>query len=155
MPPTFVYLLMFLIWCVFACFVWLAAGLMFLSARTRVFSRPLSFAMAGTFAFVFAYQIIAAPFIAVLLVAAWAFWRIIEPGASATTHNPFVIVVSILAAFLSFGAMLVMSLAGFYEDWRTGWAYAKGRGFLEVLYEGPTVRLLYRLLRKVRSRILS
>jgi hypothetical protein len=151
MPPAFPYLLMLTIWVFFACLVWLTAGLMFLATRTRAFSRPLCFAMAGTFPFVFAYQIIAAPFVAVLLLADLALWKILEPGVSATTQNPLVILVSIAAAFLSFGAMLTMSLAGFYEGWRTGWACAKGRRFQEVLYEGPTVKLISRFLQKARS----
>lgn len=153
MPPTFVYLLMLMIWVFFACLVWLTAGVMFLTTRTRAFSRPLCFAMAGTFPFVFAYQVIAAPFVAGLLFAAWAFWKILKPGVSTMTQNPLVIVVSIAAAFLSFGTMLAMSLAGFYEGWRTGWACAKGRRFQEVLYEGPTVSLLCRLLQKARSNV--
>jgi hypothetical protein len=107
--------------------------------------------MAGTFPFVFAYQLIGAPFVAALLLAAFAIWKILEPGASTTTQNPLVIAVGISAAFLSFGTMLTMSLAGFYEGWRTGWAYAKGRRFQEVLYEGPTVKLLGRLLQEARS----
>jgi hypothetical protein len=150
-PPTFAYLLMFMIWVFVACLVWLTAGFMFLITRTRVFSRPLCFAMAGTFPFVFAYQLIAAPFVAALLLAAFATWKILEPGASTTTQNPLIIAVSLSAAFLSFGTMLTMSLAGFYEGWRTGWACAKGRRFQEVLYEGPTVKLLGRLLQKARS----
>lgn len=42
--------------------VWLAAGLMFLTASTRALAKRLFFAMVGTFPFVFAYQLIAAPF---------------------------------------------------------------------------------------------
>ena len=123
---------------------------MFLVARTRVFSRPLCFAMAGTFPFVFAYQIIAAPFVAALLLVAFGIWKILDPGASTTTQNPIVIVVSISSYFLSLGTMLTMSLVGFYEGWRTGWACAKGRRFQEVLYEGPTVKVLGRFLQKAR-----
>jgi len=150
MPPTFAYILMFMIWVFVACLAWLAAGLMLFTRRTRTLSRPLCFAMAGTFPFVFAYQIIAAPFVAVLLVAAWAFWKVLEPGVSTTTQNPVVIVVSITSAFLAFGTVLAMSLAGFYEGWRTGWACGGGRRFQEVLYEGPTVRLIFRILQMAR-----
>lgn len=142
---------MLTIWVFFACLVWLTAGLMSLTTRTRIFSRPLCFAMAGTFPFVFVYQIIAAPFVAALLLAASALCKILEPGASTTTQNPLVILVSIAAAILSFGTMLTMSLAGFYEGWRTGWACAKGRRFQEALYEGPMVKFLGRFLQKARS----
>ena|SRR5579862_9568811 len=153
-PPTFVYLFMFMAWVLFACFVWLTAGLMFLVTRTRIFSRPLCFAMAGTFPFVFAYQLIAAPFVAALLVVAFAILKILEPAASTTTENPLVIAVNISAAFVAFGAILTMSVAGFYEGWRTGWACAKGRRFQEVLSEGPTVKLLGRILQRAGSNIL-
>ena len=109
--------------------------------------------MAGTFPFVFVYQMIAAPFVAGFLVAAWGFWRILEPGTSTITENPFVIAVSIVAAILAFGTMLVMSLSGSYEGWRTGWAWAQGRRFQEALFEGPTVKVLFRFLQKARSAV--
>jgi len=152
MPPTFAYVLALGIWVFFACLVWLAAVVMTLTTRSRPFSRPLCFAMAGTFPFVFAYQVIAAPFVAGILLVVWAFWKILEPGTSTTTENPVIIVVSLGGAFLSFVVMLTMSLAGFYEGWRTGWGFASGRRFQEVIWEGPTVRLLRRLLQKARSR---
>src|SRR5690242_12936726 len=155
MPPGFIYLSALLIWCFFAVAVWVAAGLMRLSPRTRPLSRPLSFAMAGTFPFVFAYQILAAPLVAVVLLAAWIFWKAVEPGASTTTDNPLVILFSILAAVSSFSAILVMSMAGFYEGWRTGWKYANGRPLLEAACDGPTVKLLYQMFQRARARSVS
>ena len=155
MPPTFAYLLCFIIWLFCAVVVWLVAGLMFLIGSTRATSRSLCFAMAATFPFVLAYQIAAAPFVAGLLFVAWAFWKILEPGASTTTQNPFVIVVSIGAALSSFCAVLGMSLAGFYEGWRTGWACGKGLRLRDVLSEAPTLRLLSRLLQKTPLRGLA
>ena len=110
--------------------------------------------MAGTFPFVFAYQAIAAPFVAGILLAVWAFWKILEPGTSTTTESPLIIGVSIGGAILFFTVMLSMSPAGFYEGWRTGWACARGRHFQAVMWEGPTTRLLRRLLQKARSRVL-
>jgi hypothetical protein len=108
--------------------------------------------MAATFPFVFAYQVAAAPLVAGLLFVAWAFWKILEPGASATTQNPFVIIVSILAALSSICAMLGLSLAGFYEGWRTGWACGKGLKLRDVLSEAPTLQPLFRLLQKTPLR---
>src|ERR1700733_6630966 len=102
MPPTFAYVLAVGIWVFFACVVWLLAGMMILAARTRPFSRPLCLAMAGTFPFVFAYQVIAAPFVAGILLAVWAFWKILEPGTSTTTESPLIIGVSIGGALLAF-----------------------------------------------------
>ncbi len=40
--------------------------------------------------------------------------------------------------------MLAMSIAGFYEGWRIGWAFAKGRHFQEVVWQGPTTGILRR-----------
>ena len=108
--------------------------------------------MAATFPFVFAYQVAAAPLVAGLLFIAWALWKFLEPGASTTTQNPFVIIVSIGAALSSFCAMLGISLAGFYEGWRTGWACGKGFKLRDVLSEAPTLRLLFRLLQKTPLR---
>jgi hypothetical protein len=143
-------------WVFLAFVVWLAAGVMYIARGTRYLSRPLCFAMAGTFPVVFAYQIIAAPFVAGALIANWAFLRILEPGASTTTENPVIIVISIGAALLSGGLMLVMSFAGFYEGWRIGWAFAKGRQFREVVWEASTTGLLRRVtLRVLRTRLTS
>jgi len=102
-----------MIWIFFACLTWLAAGVMALAARTRHLSRPLCFAMAGTFPFVFVYQVVAAPFVASILLIIWAFWKMMEPGASEMTDSPLIIAVSLGGAFLSFGVMLAMSLPDF------------------------------------------
>jgi len=148
MPFTFAYFLAFGVWILLASLVWLAAGLMSLSTRTRYLSWPLCVAMAATFPFVFVYQIIAAPFVACILLAAWEFGRILEPGGSTTTSNPLVIVVFIGGVLLSGSLVLAMSLAAFYEGWRTGWACANGRPIREAMREGPTMRLLRPLLRR-------
>jgi len=87
--------------------------------------------------------------VAGVLFANWAFWKVLEPGASTTTDNPIVMVVSIGAALLSLGLVLVMSLAGFYEGWRIGWACANGRQFREVVWEGSTVGLYRRVALRV------
>jgi hypothetical protein len=150
MPPTFAYFLALIIWVFSACIVWLAAGVLYFVRRTRSLSKPLSLAMAGTFPFVFAYQILAAPIVAVVLLATWAFWKSLEPAASTTTENPLVIVASIGGMLLSLGMMLAMSLAGFYKGWRTGWACGNGRHFQDVLWEGPTTRLLHLLALRAR-----
>jgi hypothetical protein len=152
MPPTFFYFLALTIWVPIACIVWLVAGLMFLAQRTRPLSRPLCFAMGGTFPFVFVYQIIAAPFVAGLLFAVWAFAKILGPGASTTSNSPLVDVVFAGGAFLALSLVLGMSLAGFYEGWRVGWACGTGRRFLEVMWEGPAARRLRRLLPRALAR---
>lgn len=73
-PPTFLIFLMLAIWIPSACLAWSAALVMLLSAKTRRFSRPLSWAMAWTFPFVLAYQILAAFPVGILLLSGWAFW---------------------------------------------------------------------------------
>jgi len=148
MPPTFVYALCFMFWLFFAVLVWVVAGLMLITSSTRGTARSLGLAMAATFPFVFAYQIVAAPFVAGLLFLAWAFWKILDPGASEVTQNPFVIVGSLGIALTSLCLMLGMSLAGFYDGWRTGWAWGKGLRLRDVLSEAPTLKLLFRLLQK-------
>lgn len=148
MPPTFIYYLCFILWLFCAVVVWIVAGVMFFIRSTRAMSRSLCLAMAATFPFVFAYQIVAAPFVAGLLFLAWAFWKILEPGASATTQNPFVSLVSIGIALTSLCTMLGMSVAGFYEGWRTGWACGKGLRLWDVLSEAPTLKPLFWLLEK-------
>ena len=104
--------------------------------------------MAATFPSVFAYQIIAAPFVAAFLSLGWVFWKVLDPGTSATAQNQLVTVVSFGIALASLCTMLGMSLAGFYEGWRIGWAFGKGRKFHDILAETPTLRLLVRLLQR-------
>jgi hypothetical protein len=148
LPFAFVYFLALGLWVFLASLVWLAAGLMSLSARTRYLSWPLCVAMAGTFPFVFVYQIIAAPFVVCILLVCWGFGRIVEPGGSSVINNPFVIAVFIGGILLSESLILSMSLAGFYEGWRTGWACANGRPIRATMREGPTARLLRLVLRR-------
>jgi hypothetical protein len=151
MPPVFAYILLFGIWVFFACLIWLGAWILSLGVKTRPLSKRLCYAMAGTFPFVIAYQIIATPVVACILLASWLFWRILEPGHSADTQNPLILVVTLSLGVASLIVMLTMSLAGFYEGWRTGWACAGGRPLRGAIVDGPTVRLLRSLLSKVRS----
>jgi hypothetical protein len=88
------------------------------------------------------------PIVAGLLFLGWASSKIMDPGASETTQNPFVIVVSLGLALTSFCLMLGMSLAGFYGGWRTGWACGKGLSLRDALSEASTLKLLFRLLQK-------
>lgn len=65
-------------WIMVACIIWCAAGFMFLASRTRSSAWPMSLAMASTFPFVFAYQIMALPAVIVMLLFAAGFfdgWR--------------------------------------------------------------------------------
>jgi hypothetical protein len=152
MPPTFVYLLFFVVWLALACIVWTAGGVMLLSPRTRRLSRPLCLAMAGTFPFVLVYQVLAAPVVAIVLIVGWALWKLLEPGSSSMTQNPVVIAVSIGVVFFSFALMLTASLAGFYDGWFIGWKCGGGHKFRYALSEAPTLKRLRSCLRVLRSR---
>lgn len=148
MPAAFLYMLALVMWILFACLVWLVAGVLMFSPRTRPLSRPLSCAVAATFPFVFLYQLIASPVVVGVFAAAVAVWKIVEPAHPEITQNASV--VGVFLALLSAGTMLVMSLAGFYEGWRTGWAWGKGRRVRDVIFDGPTSMLLLRVYRSVR-----
>ncbi|MET3912095.1 ABC-type long-subunit fatty acid transport system fused permease/ATPase subunit [Bradyrhizobium sp. S3.3.6] len=120
------------LWILVACIIWCAAGLMFLVPRTRSSAWPMSLAMASTFPFVFAYQIVASPAVILLLLFAAALSWLIEPGAS-TTQNPVIIGVAILVALASVIVVLVASVVGFFDGWRAGWRLARGRSIKETL----------------------
>lgn len=158
MPPTFLYLAATLIWSACACAVWITAIVLLVTSRTRLLSKPLSLAMAGTFPFVFAYQLAAAPIVAVVLLSTWALCKWIEPGSSSLTTNPVVILSSIAAAFIALATILLMSLAGFYDGWRTGWKYGRGES-LRVALSGAAAykafRLCGRVLHSRRSSVTS
>jgi hypothetical protein len=117
MPPTFLIFLLVMIWVAFACIVWAGSLVMLLSAKTRRFSKPLCWAMAGTFPFVLAYQILAALPVGIVLLFGWAFWKLLEPGTSSSTANPVIIAVSICVAFIAFAMLLMTFVAGFYDGW--------------------------------------
>jgi hypothetical protein len=152
MPPTFLIFVMLVIWVSFACIVWTAALVMLLSAKTRRFSKPLCWAMAGTFPFVLAYQILAALPVGIVLLSGWTFWKLLEPGTSSSTSNPVVIAVSICVAFIAFATMLMTSLAGFYDGWRTGWKWGHGQNFRNALLEAPAYRRLSGCIRATTSK---
>jgi preprotein translocase subunit SecY len=120
------------VWILVACIIWCAAGLMFLSPRTRSSAWPMSLAMASTFPFVFAYQIIAVPAVIVMLLGAATLSWFLEPGVS-TTENPVTIGGAIVAVLGSVVVVLVSSVAGFFDGWRAGWRLARGCSIKEVL----------------------
>lgn len=144
MPPTFLIFLLLAIWIPSACLVWIVALVILLFAKTRRFSGPLSRAMAWTFPFVLAYQLLAALPVGILLLSGWAFWKRLEPGSSTITTNPIVIVVSVSIAFITLGTMLIATMAGFYDGWKTGWQSGQGRNLRNVISEAPMYRRLSR-----------
>jgi hypothetical protein len=133
--PVVIYMAALAVWILVACLIWCAAGLMFVVPRTRPFAWPMSLAVAATFPFVFAYQIIAAPVVLTMLLGAFALWRFLEPVS--TIKNPVV-----AGGFI----MFVASLAGFADGWRTGWGLARGRPINETLSCTIPKRCLNRLM---------
>ena len=152
MPPTFLYLLFVAVWVALACAVWAISVALLLIPKTRRFSGPLSLAMAGTFPFVLAYQVLAVPVVATVLLCGRVIWKTLEPGTSTVTKNPVVITVSILIALIAFGTILVMSLAGFYDGWISGWRCGQGMELREAINEAPAYRYTKKRIRAMRSK---
>jgi hypothetical protein len=92
----------------------------------------MSLAMAATFPFVFAYQIMASPAVIVMLLVVAALNRFLEPAVS-TTENPVIIGAAILGVLGSVAVVLVSSVVGFFDGWRAGWRLARGRSIRETL----------------------
>jgi hypothetical protein len=132
------------LWILIACIIWCAAGFMFLVPRTRSSAWPMSLAMASTFPFVFAYQIMAVPAVMVMFLFAVAVSRFLEPGGS-TTQNPVIIGVSIFAFLGAMIVFLASSVVGFLDGWRAGWRLASGRTLKEALSDTIAKRWFDRL----------
>jgi hypothetical protein len=152
MPPTFLYLLAVVTWAAFACVVWIVAAVMLITPRTKRFAKPLCWAMAGTFPFVLAYQFLAVPIVAVVLLSGWTFWKLLEPGSPSLTTNPVVIVASISVAFIAVATILTMSLAGFYDGWKTGWKCGQGENLRDALSKAPAYNQLREYVHVLYSR---
>jgi hypothetical protein len=142
-PPTFAYVMMFLVWLVFASGVWLAAGLMLLSQRARRAARPLGLAMAATFPAVILFQIAASPVVAAILLA--------MPGPSSAANRPALEAVSFTGVLFAFAIAAGMSLAGFFEGWRIGWRCGKGEQLRAVIEQGKYAKLLRSIWRRPRT----
>ena len=151
MPPTFLYLMAFVLWLALAVAAWILCGVLLLLPGKRRTGLRLASAMAGTFPGVFFYQIIAAPIIFALLLMANFVSKIIEPGTATTTENPAVIFISICTLLISFAIAAGMSLTGYCEGWRTAWLMADGEGFVKTLKCGLTARMLRLLIRRPKS----
>ena len=132
MPPTALYIFALVVWILLSCVVWCAAALMAIAPRTRSSAWPVSLAMASTFPFVLAYQIMASPAVIAMMLGAAALNRFLEPGVS-TTENPIIIGGTILAVLGSVIVVLVSSVVGFFDGWRAGWRLASGRSIKATL----------------------
>ena len=154
MPPTFLYLMALIVWVGFAVAVWAVASVLAVLPRSRRTGLRLASAMACTFPAVIAYQLLAAPIVAALLLGMRLFWKTLEPGPATTTSNPAVILVSVSAAACAFFIALGLSIAGFWEGWRVGWLLVPGGHFWSAVHDGPLFRTARFLRRHVfRSRV--
>lgn len=146
MPPTFLYMMALALWVGLAVLVWLLAAFLFVMPRTRSRARSLGLAMATTFPSVLLFQVVAAPVALGVLLVAWLVWKVLEPNHSANTENTAVIAISIIAVVVALLVVAGMSSLGFYEGWRAGWLRANGRGWRETIEQGPSARLIRRLI---------
>jgi hypothetical protein len=151
MSPLFAYILIFLLWMLLASLTWLVAGAMCFVKRTRATGRCLAHAVAGSFPGVFVYQAAAAPIVALLLLVVRILWKLLEPGPSSMTKSPVVIVASIFTAFASITLVAAMSLFGFLEGWRIGWAVGQGQKLSDLIAIRPPFRVLRFIRRKFAS----
>ena len=147
MPPTFVYLMAFTVWVGVAAATWLVAGVLAVFPSKRQTGLRLACAMAFTFPGIIIYQVLAAPAVAALLGTMMLLWKTLEPGPATTTSNPAVIAASIITVVLAFSVVLATSLAGVWEGWRLGWAFAAGESFKSTVRSG----ILFRIAHRVRS----
>lgn len=141
MPPPFLYLLFLALWVLLALAAWTVAAVLSLSSRRRKMGLQLAAAMAGTFPGVLIYQLLAAPIVAAVLGAAWLVWKMLESPSSTVTSSPLVIASSTVSVGLVFIVVVIMSVTGFWEGWRLGWAFAAGKGFWSVVRTGPLFRM--------------
>jgi hypothetical protein len=144
MAASFIYISALVLWIVMACVMWCMAGLLFLVPRTRPTAWPMSLAVVATFPFVFAYQLLAAPIVLIVLLTAFALWRFLEPVSTIT--NPVVAGGFVTATAVSAVILFVASVAGVVDGWRTGWGLARGRPIKEMLLHALPKRYLNRLL---------
>src|SRR5262252_2217718 len=147
MPPTFLYLIALIVWVSLAAVVWAIAGVLAVLPRSRRTALRLALAMAFTFPAVIAYQLLAAPVIAALLLGMNLFWKALEPGPATETSNPAVILVTISTAVIAYLVALGMSMVGFWEGWRVGWLLGSGGRLWSIVQDGPlfcSVRYLQR-----------
>jgi hypothetical protein len=133
-------------WILVVCTICCAAALMCVVQRTRRFALPMSLAAATTFPFVFAYQLMAAPIVFMMLLGAVVLQRLVEPAPLGVIKNPVVIGGSISAVVVSAIVMFGASVAGFADGWRTGWGCAGGCSVNEMLSHTILRRAFNRLL---------
>src|SRR5262245_55026817 len=153
MPPAFFFWMGLVAWVGLAIVVCAIAGVFTLRSRSRRTGLRLALAMAFTFPAIIAYQLLAAPVIAALLLGMYLFWNTLEPGHATETANPAVILVTIAVASAAFAVAMGMSIVGFWEGWRLGWLSVPGGRLWNVVQDGPLFRSMRYLRRRVsRSR---
>jgi hypothetical protein len=144
MPPYFPYILALFAYIAFAACVLLVAALLAIPHQTRSFAKRLAASMIGSFPGVFLFQMLAFPFVLVVLLMLFVTYAVFHPSDG---WQGFIIVGFGLLMFCIFG---VASLVGFYAGWRVAWEFAAGRSIRDFLGAdrllGPFVRLARRRL---------
>jgi hypothetical protein len=149
MPPTFLYLLFFGLWVLLAFAVWIVAAVLALFPKQRRTGLQLAAAMAGTFR---------RPLLPIAgdTDRAKQCWELRGSCGRPRTEfldghfNPMVIVASIVSVGLVFVIVVTMSLTGFWEGWRVGWAFAAGKDFRSVVRPALCFRIAAYARRRVR-----
>jgi hypothetical protein len=132
MPGYILYVMCFLPWAVLAVVVWAAACVMYFLGHPV--ARPLGFAMAATFPAVFLYQIVGLAIDAVILLLA-----IFVQSLHTTIGDvvfPWILLQTVIVMF-------VVSLLGFREGWKVGWAWGRGSALSDVLMKS-SLRVILR-----------
>jgi hypothetical protein len=136
MPPTFAYILALMAYIAVACVVWSMAIVLAFPRRTRTLAKKIAAGMAGSFPGVFLFQLLSAPFLALVLLTIGGISHFFRP--------PDIIIIALVLFIVSIPT--VASVLGFYTGWRVAWELAAGRSarkFLEAdRILGPAVRFL-------------
>ena len=137
MPPTFAYAMMLTAYVAFAVMVWLLAALLALPRRTRRLAKHIAMGMLGSFAGVFAYQVVGGPLVFLLLLVGGLAVRLLQPASASD-------VLLMVVALGTVGLFAAISAYGFYRGWRAGYRVAKGIPPKTALFDDPVVGRIVR-----------
>lgn len=126
--------------------VWCIALLLTVSRRTRPMALKIAAGMAGSFPGVFLFQILAAPFILLILLSLNALAPFNIPDGAKS-------LIAIVTVLLIFSIAAIFSLYGFYVGWRFAWELAAGRSPRLLLTSDKLLATVFKRLPFIRSKI--